>query len=84
MNYLAGKLITSIVPRHRHQEWLALLKKIDRETPKDLALHQIAENYATPEHAECKAWRAKHPRLEIALEGPDFAVFSSEVVNLSL
>ena len=37
LNYLEGKLITTISEQHRHQEWLAFLKKIKRETPKDLA-----------------------------------------------
>jgi hypothetical protein len=26
LNYLEGKLITRLAPRHRHQEWLAFLK----------------------------------------------------------
>lgn len=38
LDYLEGKLITTIAEQHRHQEWLAFLKKIDRETPKDLAI----------------------------------------------
>jgi hypothetical protein len=33
LNYLDGKLITRIAKRHRHQEWLAFLKTIDRQTP---------------------------------------------------
>ena len=33
LNYLEGKLITRLAPRHRHQEWLAFLKTIDEETP---------------------------------------------------
>src|SRR6201988_263593 len=36
LNYLDGKLITRLAPRHRHQEWLAFLKTIDAETPGDL------------------------------------------------
>lgn len=64
-NYLEGKLITTIAEQHRHQEWLAFLKKIDREMPKDLDLHLIVDNYATHKHAEVKAWLAKHPRFHM-------------------
>ena len=50
LNYLEGKLITRLAARHRHQEWLAFLKTIDEETPGDLAIHIIADNYATHKH----------------------------------
>jgi hypothetical protein len=47
LNYLEGKLITRLAPRHRNQEWLAFLKTIYDETPADLDIHIIADNYAT-------------------------------------
>ena len=47
LNYLEGKLITTIAEQHRHQEWLAFLKKIERETPKDLDIHLIAHHGLT-------------------------------------
>ena len=65
LNYLEGKLISRIATKHRHQEWLAFLRKIDRETPKDLAIHIIADNYATHKHPAVKAWLAKHPRFHM-------------------
>lgn len=77
LNYLEGKLITTIAEQHRHQEWLAFLKKIDRETPKDLAIHLIADNYATHKHAAVKAWLAKHPRFHM-----HFTPTSSSWLNL--
>ena len=39
----------------------ALLKKIDRETPKDKTLHLIADNYAT--HKKNDDWLARHPNV---------------------
>jgi hypothetical protein len=33
--------------RHRHQEWLKFIRRIEAETPKHLDLHLIADNYAT-------------------------------------
>ncbi|AQL39544.1 IS630-like element ISPsy25 family transposase [Pseudomonas syringae] len=65
LDYLQGKLISSIERQHRHQEWLAFLKKINKETPKHLQLHLIVDNYATHKHAAVKAWLAKHPRFHI-------------------
>jgi transposase len=65
LNYLEGKLIATIARQHRHQEWLAFLKKIDRETPKELIIHLIADNYATHKHAEVKARLAKHTRFRM-------------------
>jgi len=49
----------------RHQEWLGLLKKINRETPKHLQLHLIVDNYATHNHPKVKAWLEKHKRFHM-------------------
>ena len=63
MNTLDGTLIGMCQQRHTHVEWLKFLKKIDRETPKDKALHLIADNYATHKHPVVQEWLAKHPRI---------------------
>jgi len=65
LNYLDGKIISRIEPRHTHVEWLRFLKQLDRETPKDLALHLIVDNYATHKHQKVKAWLGKHPRFHL-------------------
>ena len=77
LNYLDGKLITRIAKRHRHQEWLAFLKTIDRETPSDLDIHLIADNYATHKHGQVTTWLAKHPRFHM-----HFTPTSSSWLNL--
>lgn len=63
MNTLDGTLIGTCQQRHTHVEWLKFLKKIERETPKDKALHLIADNYATHKHPVVQEWLAKHPRI---------------------
>jgi transposase len=63
LNYLEGTLISRTEQRHTHVEWLRFLKQIDREAPKGLALHLIADNYATHKHATVRAWLAKRPRF---------------------
>jgi transposase len=77
LNYLDGRLITRIAKRHRHQEWLAFLKTIDRQTHADLDIHLIADNYATHKHDEVKRWLAKHPRFHM-----HFTPTSSSWLNL--
>lgn len=65
LNYLEGKLIARLAPRHRHQEWLAFLKTIDRETPADLDIHIIADNYATHKHPQVVGWLERHSRFHM-------------------
>lgn len=72
-----GRLIGSCMSRHRHQEWLRFLKLIDAQTPPDLHLHLILDNYATHKHAKVKAWLARHPRFHL-----HFIPTSSSWLNL--
>lgn len=60
-----GKIISECLPRHRHQEWIKFLKKIDTETPPDLDLHLIVDNYATHKHPKVKNWLKRHKRFHI-------------------
>jgi len=65
LNYLEGKLITRLAARHRHQQWLAFLKLIDEQSPADLDIHVIADNYATHKHPRVKNWLGRHPRFHM-------------------
>ena len=47
LSMLDGKVIGDCMPRHRHQEFIRFLKKIDAETPPALTLHLIVDNYGT-------------------------------------
>ena len=62
LNTLDGTVIGTCMPQHRHQEWIKFLRLIDREAPKDKAIHLIADNYATHKHPEVQSWLARHPR----------------------
>ena len=77
MELAQGKLITQCMPRHRHQEWIKFLKQIDAQTPPDLDLHLIADNYCTHKHPSVKAWLKKHPRFHM-----HFIPTSSSWLNL--
>lgn len=65
LNVLDGQVIGQCQQRHTHAEWLKFLKQIDRETPKDKALHLICDNYATHKHPIVQEWLEKHPRFHI-------------------
>jgi transposase len=63
LNVATGAVIGQCSKRHRHQEFLRFLRIIDRQTSKRLDLHRIVDNYATPNHANVKAWLEEHPRF---------------------
>ncbi len=77
LDALTGKVIGQCLPRHRHEEFLKFLRKIERETPKGLQVHLICDNYATHKHPAVKAWLAKHPRFHM-----HFTPTSSSWLNL--
>ena len=60
-----GKVLTDCKPRHRHQEFVAFLKKIDRGISSDLDVHVIADNYGPHKHPKVWGWLSSHPRFTI-------------------
>lgn len=72
-----GKVIGTCVDKHRHEEFLAFLKTIEKEVPKGLEVHLILDNYATHKHAEVKSWLGRHPRFHL-----QFTPTSSSWLNL--
>jgi transposase len=56
LNYLDGKIFRHAAERHTHVQWLAFLKKLDKETPSDLTLHLVLDNYATHKHPRVLSW----------------------------
>ena len=77
LNYLDGKLIARTEEKHTHVEWLRFLKQIDRETPKELDLHLIVDNYCTHKQENVQKWLSRHPRFHI-----HFTPTSSSWLNL--
>jgi transposase len=65
LNMLDGKVIGACMPRHRHREFLRFLKLIDQQTPADLDLHLIVDNYATHKTPAVKRWLKAHPRFHL-------------------
>jgi len=77
LSMLDGKVIGDCMPRHRHQEFIRFLKKIDAETPPALDLHLIVDNYGTHKHPRVKSWLRRHPRFHL-----HFIPTSSSWLNL--
>ncbi len=57
-----GKLIGNCSIRHRHQEFPAFPRPVDRETPPDPDIHPVMDSHATHRHPRVRAWIAKKPR----------------------
>lgn len=77
LNVHEGTVIGECLPRHRNDEFLRFLKKLDQQTDKGLAVHLIVDNYATHKHPNVKDWLGKHPRFHM-----HFTPTSASWVNL--
>lgn len=60
LNILKGEVIGQCIKKHRHQEFIKFLNKINAAVPKGQDVHCIVDNYATHKHPKVKAWLAKH------------------------
>jgi transposase len=65
LDVLRGKVIGDCHKRHRHQEFLKFLRRIDREFPGNAALHLVIDNYGTHGTVEVKTWLKQHSRFVI-------------------
>lgn len=65
LDVATGTVISQHHRRHRHQEFLKFLKTIDNNTPADLDLHLICDNYATHKTPAVKKWLLRHPRFHV-------------------
>ncbi|GAB4666186.1 IS630 family transposase [Mycobacterium avium] len=77
LDLATGKVIGSLHSRHRAQEFLAFLKKIDAEVPADLDCHVVLDNASTHKTPAVKRWLTNHPRFVL-----HFTPTSSSWLNL--
>src|SRR3989441_9875935 len=61
LNVLRREDLADCMPRHRHQEFLRFLQRIERTTPRRLAVHLILGNYGTHTHPAWESRLAAHP-----------------------
>ena len=77
LEVLDGRVVGQCFQRHRHQEFLRFLRRLDNEFPGKTPLHLVMDNYGTHKHPHVKAWMKKHPRFV-----PHFVPTSSSWLNL--
>jgi transposase len=65
LNVIEGTVITECHPKHRHQEFLRFLDRIESSTDPALDIHLILDNYGTHKHPEVKTWLADRPRYHL-------------------
>src|SRR5258706_1357725 len=62
LNVKTGETISACHRRHRHQEFLKFLAKIDSTLPGSSEVHIVMDNYGTHKIAKVRNWFARHPR----------------------
>jgi transposase len=77
LSLLDGKVMGQCESRHRHQEFLKFLRRLDREFPGDRELHLVLDNYGTHKTPEVQSWLKRHRRFV-----PHFIPTSSSWLNL--
>jgi len=77
LEVLQGRVIGQCYERHRHQEFLKFLRRLDQEFPGPTPLHLVMDNYGTHKHPRVQAWLKRHPRFT-----PHFVPTSSSWLNL--
>lgn len=73
-----GTVLGQCKPRHRHQEYLQFLKRIDQNVPPTLDIHMVVDNYATHKHLAVKRWLASHARWHVHYT-PTYASWLNQV-----
>ena len=63
LDVATGVVIGESYRRHRHQEVLRFLKKVEKAVPKEQELHIILDNYATHKHDEVLRWIERGKRI---------------------
>jgi len=63
LEVVQGRVIGQCYERHRHQEFLQFLRRLDREFPGEIRLHLVMDNYGTHRQPKVQAWLKRHPRF---------------------
>jgi transposase len=77
LDVLQGKVVGQCYERHRHQEFLKFLRRLDQEFPGNVPLHLVMDNYGTHTHEKVRGWLKRHPRFVL-----HFVPTSSSWLNL--
>jgi hypothetical protein len=62
LNVLDGSVIGQCMARHRHQEFIRFLNRVEATVPDGRLVHAILDNYAAHKHPKVRSWLTRHPR----------------------
>ena len=65
LDVATGNVIGQCRRSHTHKDFLAFLRKVDREVPAELDIHVVLDNYSTHKTPAVKAWLQKRPRWHL-------------------
>jgi len=65
LDVATGKVIGSCHRRHRHQEFLRFLERIEEAVPEHLDIHLVMDNYGTHKMPKVKRWFARRPHYHV-------------------
>jgi len=77
LNTATGEVLGECKYKHRPQEFLSFLRKIEKQTPKDLDIHLIVDNYSTHKPDKVRQWLKRNKRVTL-----HFIPTSSSWLNL--
>jgi transposase len=63
LDVATGSVVHECMPRHRHQEFLRFLRRIDASVAAERDIHVILDNYGTHKHEKVERWLKRHPRV---------------------
>ena len=65
LDVASGGVIGSLHRRHRTDEFLKFMRKIDASVPSELEIHLVMDNYVTHKTKRTRTWLARHPRFHV-------------------
>ncbi len=65
LDIATGEVIGQCQSRHRQQEFIRFLDRIENTVPAELAVHLVLDNYATHKTPKVATWFKKHPRYHL-------------------
>ena len=65
LNVASGEVFGLCQQKHRHREWLRILRMIDQTVPAGKEIYPICDNYSTHKHERVVRWLEKHKRLHV-------------------
>ncbi len=63
LNVATGDVTHECRPKHKQQDFLAFMTRVERSVAKGLSVHVILDNYGTHKTPRVETWLRRHPRV---------------------